>query len=159
MKKKSKPRRWVKSQNAVALAIEHACLITEKRNDQYRLIEIDAIASLRSGAFSSGQWNTLIAITNLSEVLAKDGIGVEVEEIAKRAEIALAQIRMRYQMTAQWSAKPEEIDAISEMQAYHNLQRTSIPYGDYCKFSTRAKQMQACGSALTYEEILRENGL
>lgn len=159
MKKKSKPRRWPKNQNAVALAMEHACLISEKRNDQYRLVELDAMASLRSGHFSHGQWNTLIAITNLSEVLAKAGIGVEVVEIAKQAEIALAQVRMRFKMTAEWKATPEEIDAVSELQQYHNLQRTSIPYGDYCRFSAKAKQMQASGAAVTYEEILRENGL
>lgn len=159
MKKKPKPRRWPKDQNVVALAMEHACIITKRRNDQFLLIELDCIASLRSGHFSNQQWNMLISLVNISEVMAKAGVGIEVVEPAKRAEIALAQIRARYQMTAEWRARPEEVDAISELHQYHNLQRTSITYGEYCKHVTKAEHLRVGGAALTYEEILRENGL
>ena len=159
MKKKPKPRRWPKDQNVVALAMEHACIITKSRNDQFLLIELDCIASLRSGHFSNQQWNMLISLVNISEVMAKAGVGIEVVEPAKRAEIALAQIRARYQMTAEWKARPEEVDAISELHQYHNLQRTSITYGEYCKHVTKAEHLRVGGAALTYEEILRENGL
>ena len=101
----------------------------------------------------------LISLVNISEVMAKAGVGIEVVEPAKKAEIALAQIRARYQMTAEWKAHPEEVDAISELHQYHNLQRTSITYGEYCKHVTKAEHLRIGGAALTYEEILRENGL
>lgn len=159
MKKQSKPRKWARVQNPIALAIEDAGYISVKTNNQFLTLELRSIGAMRDNCFGRYEWDAMLSLLRVAEVMAKAGKGVEVLEVAKRAEVALARIRMRYAQTAQWTTEPDEVESLSELQQYHNLQRQAVPYGEYKKFAAKANNINRTGGVKTCEEVLYEQNI
>lgn len=153
MKKKTK-RKYRSLTHPVEVAIERAALITTKRNNEYRNKELAAINRMARGPFDDDTWHVVLYVANQAELMGYGGVGHEVIEPARRAQIALARMRARRTPDGVWRAEPGEVFDLRELQEYHDLQRQSVPYGQYLEFVRRTLNKMRTGSLPNHEKIL-----
>jgi hypothetical protein len=153
MKKKTH-RKYTSKQHPVQLAIECASIITPQRNNEYRKRERSMLDRMAQGAFDDDTWHEALYMVNQSELMACVGIGPEVLEPVRRAQVSLARMRARRTPDCAWRADPGEVYELREVQEYHDLQRQSIPYGQYREFIKKTVNKTRTGSLPNYEQIL-----
>lgn len=156
---KKRTRRVVRStrNNPIQIAVESAAVITESRNGSYRIKEFAALNGMATGDFGPDEWTTLLYITNQSELMAEEGMGIEVAPCAAKAQRALAEIRAGKEEHGTWRATPQQVFDLRELQAYHDLQRQSMHYGKYREYRKRTEDKMRTGSLPTYTEFLEKS--
>lgn len=121
---------WIKT-NPIEHAIQGAAITSRKDLDQLLIRELSSLDAFTTGCATIKHWHDLAAVNNLAQTLAGKGIGIEVMEVAHRAETALIDAADRFQRTGKFGLTGEGIKAIRELIDYHDLQRSSISRAEY----------------------------
>jgi len=132
MRKRTVRRVW-SLVNPINHVLEGMGVAEGKKLNMLRLRELAAIESFCTGKAGMQEWCDLVAMLNIAEGMANDGIGLEVLEACKHAQDALMGAAKRYELTKRMGLTGEGLRAVRELYEYHDLQRTSISLGEYEK--------------------------
>lgn len=139
MRKTTKRKHW-KLLDPIRHAILGAGITQEHLLDKLRLTELAALDAMTKGWGTVQDWQEMVDMMNISEVMAMDGVGPEALPFCKRAQDALQEAALRYQNTMRMGLTGEGINALREVFEYHDLQRRSIPRSEYEKFIVKTRQ-------------------
>lgn len=137
-KKRTKRKIW-----ALLDPIQHALIgaaITPRKTlDKLRFLEYSALDAITKGKGTIQDWRTLVDVLNLSEVMAKGGVGPEVLPICEKAQEALHKAAMRYQSTLQMGLDGVGIQAVRELLEYADLQQASISRAEFEQYVKKTR--------------------
>jgi len=139
MRKTTKRKFW-KLIDPIRHAILGAGITQDHLLDKLRLTELAALDAMTKGLGTVHDWQELVDMMNISEVMAMEGIGPEALPYCKQAQNALERAALRYQETLRMGLCGEGIKALREVFEYHDLQRKSIPRSTYEKMIIKTKQ-------------------
>jgi hypothetical protein len=139
MRKQTKRKIW-KLIDPVRHAILGAGITQDHLLDKLRLTELAALDAMTKGLGTVQDWQELVDMMNISEVMAMEGIGPEALPHCKQAQDALERAALRYQETLRMGLSGEGIKALREVFEYHDLQRKSISRSLYEKMIIKTKQ-------------------
>jgi len=139
MRKTTKRKHW-KLLDPIRHAILGAGITQEHLLDKLRLTELAALDAMTKGWGTVQDWQELVDMMNISEVMSMDGVGPEALPFCQRAQDALQEAGLRYQNTMRMGLTGEGINALREVFEYHDLQRRSIPRSEYEKYIIKTRQ-------------------
>jgi hypothetical protein len=139
MRKTTKRKHW-KLLDPIRHAILGAGITQEHLLDKLRLTELAALDAMTKGWGTVQDWQELVDMMNISEVMSMDGVGPEALPFCQRAQDALQEAALRYQNTMRMGLTGEGINALREVFEYHDLQRRSIPRSEYEKYIIKTRQ-------------------
>lgn len=139
MRKKTKRKHWALI-DSVRHAILGAAITQDHLLDKLRLIELAALDAMTKGLGTIQDWQELTDMMNISEVMARDGVGPEALPVCQQAQEALEQAARRYETTRKMGLTGTGINALREVFEYHDLQRRSIPRSEYEKYIIKTRQ-------------------
>lgn len=139
MRKTTKRKHW-KLIDPVRHAILGAGITQDHLLDKLRLIELAALDAMTKGLGTIQDWQELTDMMNISEVMARDGVGPEAIPVCQQAQEALEQAARRYETTRRMGLTGTGINALREVFEYHDLQRRSIPRSKYEKYIIKTRQ-------------------
>jgi len=125
MRKKTKRKHWALL-DVVQHAVVGAAITPRATLDKLRFLEYSALDAITKGHGTVQDWRTLVDVLNLSEVMAKGGLGPEVLPVCAQAQEALHKAAMRYQETKRMGLDGPGIQAIRDLIEYADLQQASI---------------------------------
>lgn len=131
--RKKKYRKVYALVNPLIYAMEGAAVTPEAVLDKLRQGELLAIEAFRTGTATVHDWQTLADMTNLTQSMARDGIGPEALEPAQRCEVALIEAHARLQRTGRLGTTGEGLMTMRDVYEYHDLQRQSVSRSVYEK--------------------------
>lgn len=115
----------------VAHAIAGACITTDDCLDSLKANEKAAVEAMRTGNATVYTWQELVDINNISQVMARQGIGPEALVDCMIAEIELKHAAKRFEETGRMLLTGTGLRAINEVLEWHHMQRTSISRAQY----------------------------
>ena len=107
--------------------------------DKLRTLEYSALESITKGQGTVQDWRTLVDVLNLSETMARGGIGPEVLPVCEKAQEALHKAAMRYQETMRMGLDGTGIQAIRELIEYADLQQSSISRSEFERYIQKTR--------------------
>jgi hypothetical protein len=110
----------------IAHAIAGAGIITRNALDKLRLAEYAALDAMIRGYGTVQDWKTLTDVLNLSETMARGGVGPEVLPYCATAQESLKKAALRYQSTMRMGLDGQGITALRNLIEYADLQQSSI---------------------------------
>jgi hypothetical protein len=137
-RKKTKRKHWNLIDN-VTHAIVGAAITQRDKLDKLRLLEYSALDAITRGHGTVQDWRTLVDVLNLSEIMARGGVGAEVLPICEKAQESLHKAAMRYQETMRMGLDGEGIKAIRDLIEYADLQQSSIPRSEFERYIQKTK--------------------
>jgi hypothetical protein len=139
MRKRVKRQVWALI-NPLVHALEGATIAPRDKLDKLRLTEYSALDSITKGQGTIQDWHTLTQVLNLSETMARHGVGRdEVLPVCEKAQKALHDAALRYQKTMRLGLTGEGIQAIRELIQYADLQQSSISRSEFEKYIKKTK--------------------
>lgn len=99
--------------------------------DQVRLRNLSAIDAFAHGRATVNDWRTVADMHNISETMAKGGIGPEVLEACAAVDAALTDCYHRHERTGKLGMTGPQLVALRELHEYHDLQIQSITRGEF----------------------------
>jgi len=134
MRKRTKRKVW-----ALIDPIQHGIIgasITHRdKLDKLRMLEYSALEAMTKGHGTVTDWRTLVDVLNLSEMMARNGIGKdEVMPICQKAQDALHQAAERYQSTMKMGLSGQGIQAVRDLIEYADLQQSSISRSEFERY-------------------------
>jgi hypothetical protein len=130
MRKKCRRKIWAKV-NPIEYAITGAAITAEDKLDVLRLGELSAIESMVKGNATTADWRILVDMLNIAEIMAINGIGIEVLEVCKIVQKEMEAAAHRYEKTRKMGLSGTGIRHIKELYELHDLQRTSISRAEF----------------------------
>jgi hypothetical protein len=138
MRKQTRRKIW-----ALIDPIQHGIIgaaITPRQTlDKLRFTEYAALDAITKGMGTIQDWRTLVDVLNLSEMMAKNGIGPEVLPVCQQAQEALHKAAIRYQETMRMGLDGVGIKAIRDLLEYADLQQGSITRAEFERFVQKTK--------------------
>lgn len=139
MRKQTKRKIW-----ALIDPIQHgiigAAITPRKTLDKLRFTEYAALDAITKGMGTVGDWRTLVDVLNLSETMARHGIGrEEVLPVCEKAQTALHEAAMRYQKTMKMGLDGLGIQALRDLLEYADLQQGSISRAEFERYVKKTK--------------------
>jgi hypothetical protein len=139
MRKKTKRKVW-----ALIDPIQHGIIgaaITQRdKLDKLRMLEYSALDAITKGQGTIHDWRSLVDVLNLSEMMARGGIGKdEVLPVCEKAQKALHEAAMRFQSTKRMGLSGEGIQAIRDLIQYADLQQSSISRSEFERYIQKTK--------------------
>jgi hypothetical protein len=138
MRKKTKRKIW-----SLIDPIQHGIIgaaITQRdKLDKLRTLEYSALEAMTKGMGTVTDWRTLVDVLNLSETMARGGIGPEVLPVCEKAQEALHKAATRYQETFKMGLDGAGIQAIRELIEYADLQQSSISRSEFERYIQKTK--------------------
>lgn len=139
MRKQTKRKIW-----ALIDPIQHgiigAAITPRKTLDKLRFTEYAALDAITKGMGTVGDWRTLVDVLNLSETMARHGIGRdEVLPVCEKAQTALHEAAMRYQKTMKMGLDGLGIQALRDLLEYADLQQGSISRAEFERYVKKTK--------------------
>lgn len=125
MKKRTKRKMW-NLVDPIAHAIAGAGITTRDALDKLRLAEYAALDAMIRGYGTVQDWKTLTDVLNLSETMARGGVGPEVLPYCTTAQDSLKKAALRYQSTMRMGLDGQGITALRNLIEYADLQQSSI---------------------------------
>lgn len=116
-----------------------AAITQREKLDKLRLLEYSALDAITKGSGTVQDWRTLVDVLNLSETMARGGIGVEVLPVCEKAQESLHKAAMRYQETMRMGLDGEGIKAIRDLIEYADLQQSSISRSEFERYIQKTK--------------------
>ena len=116
-----------------------AAITPRKTLDKLRFLEYSALDAITKGMGTIQDWRTLVDVLNLSEVMAKAGVGPEVLPVCQKAQEALHKAAMRYQETMRMGLDEGGIQALRELLEYADLQQASISRSEFEKYVKKTR--------------------
>ena len=138
MRKKTKRKVW-NLIDPLTHAIVGASITQRDKLDKLRMLEYSALEAMTKGQGTVTDWRTLVDVLNLSEMMAKNGIGPEVLPICEKAQEGLHKAAMRYQETMKMGLDGQSIQAIRELIQYADLQQSSISRAEFEKYIQKTR--------------------
>lgn len=149
MKKQCKRRHW-NLIDPVAHAIAGAAITDQASLNKLRLIELSAIEAMSKGQATINDWQSLVDMLNICEIMALEGIGPEALVCCEIAQQALEGVAKRYETIKRMGLSGEGIQAVREVYDYHDLQRTSISRSEYERMIDKTrKHLQSRSELIT----------
>lgn len=130
MKKRCNRKVWALV-NPITHAIEGAAIITDEVIQGLRTRELSAIESFRSGSAGLQEWSDLVALMNVAENMAFNGVGPEAKPTLDEAHGHLITAAKRYEATKRMGLTGPGLQCMREMYEWHDLQRKSISRAEY----------------------------
>jgi len=131
MKKKCKRKIWSTTINPITHAISGARVTEDRLLDKLRMRELSAFDSMVKGWGTVEDWRVLVDMMNIAEMMGKSGIGPEVLPYCEEGCQAMTEAARRYQKSMNMGLSGVGINALREICAYHDLQRTSVSRSVY----------------------------
>lgn len=119
--------------NPVKHAIEGAAITPQDELARVRLRELAAVEAFARGMASRQDWYDLCALLNLTEVMAKAGIGPEALDACARLQAELVASAERFRRTGRMGVTGPGLRAMRDVYEYHDLQRQSVSRSEYEK--------------------------
>ena len=126
MRKRCRRKVWSTEINPVAHAIAGAAITTRSQLNDLRAREYSALDEMVNGRGTLEHWNTLKDLLNLSETMARSGIGIEVLEVCQKAQDALVECGKYFEKTGHFCFSGPGIQAMRDLIEYADLQQSSI---------------------------------
>ena len=131
MKKMCKRKIWSTTINPITHAIAGARITDESLLDKLRMRELSAFDAMVKGWGTVDDWRLLVDMMNIAEMMGKSGIGPEVLPYCEEGCQAMTEAARRYQHTMKMGLSGVGINALREICAYHDAQRTSVSRSVY----------------------------
>ena len=138
MRKRTKRKVW-NLIDPIQHAVIGAAITPRQTLDKLRVLEYAALDAITRGKGTVQDWRTLVDVLNLSEVMAKDGIGPEVLPVCAKAQESLHKAAMRYQDTMRMGLDGVGIQAIRELIEYADLQQGCISRSEFERYVMKTK--------------------
>jgi chemotaxis response regulator CheB len=117
-----------------------AAITQRDKLDKLRMLEYSALDAITKGQGTIHDWRTLVDVLNLSETMARNGIGKdEVLPVCEKAQKALHEAAMRFQSTKRMGLSGEGIQAIRDLIQYADLQQSSISRSEFERYIQKTK--------------------
>lgn len=113
--------------DCVSHGIAGAAITDRASLNKLRTKEYAALDEMIYGRGTLEHWQTLTEVLNIAEMMAKEGIGVEVLDACQKAQEALIAAGKRYEKTGKFGFDGPGIKAIRDLIEYADLQQSSIP--------------------------------
>jgi len=140
MRKRTKRKIWGLLSDPIAHVIIGAAITPRQTLDKLRLTEYAALESITKGKGTIQDWRTLVDVLNLSEQIARAGIGKdEVLPVCEKAQKALHESAIRYQKTMRIGLDGVGIQAIRDLLEYADLQQGSITRAEFEKYVKKTR--------------------
>ena len=153
MRKQTKRKVWALI-DPLTHAIVGASITQRDKLDKLRTLEYSALDAITKGKGTIHDWRVLVDVLNLSEMMAKNGIGKEeVMPVCQKAQDALHKAATRYQNTLQIGLSGEGIKAIRELLEFADLQQSSISRSEFEKYIKKTKDYIKSNNDLVVEII------
>ena len=153
MKKKCRRKVWSTNINPIAHAIAGACITDVNSLNQLRLGEVRSLEAMKSGQAGVQEWQILVDMMNIAEMMGRNGIGPEVLEHCDVATQALHESAMRYKETRKMGLSGVGFRALGDIMEYHDLQRTSISRAKYQEMIEKTRNyLKSHGKYVTHIE-------
>jgi hypothetical protein len=130
MRKKCRRKHW-NLLDPIAHAIAGAAITDQQSLNKLRMLELSAIEAMSKGQGTVTDWQNLVDMLNICEMMALQGIGPEALNACEIAQKALSDAAKRYEAIQRMGLTGQGIQAIREVYSYHDLQRTSISRSQY----------------------------
>ena len=130
MRKKCRRKHWHLI-DPIAHAIAGAAITDQQSLNKLRMLELSAIEAMSKGQGTITDWQNLVDMLNICEMMALQGIGPEALNPCEIAQKALSDAAKRYEAIKRMGLTGQGIQAIREVYSYHDLQRTSISRSQY----------------------------
>jgi len=130
MRKKTK-RTVYKLVDPITYAITGSMITDTETLDKLRLGELTSIEAFRIGKATKQDWHTINDMANISETMARNGIGIEALPASELAHEHLKDAYERFKRTGKLGINGPALQAFRECFEYHDLQRISIPRSQY----------------------------
>lgn len=137
MRKKCQRKIWSTTINPIAHAIAGARITDKALLDKLRLRELSAFDAMVKGWGTVDDWRLLVDMMNIAEMMGKSGIGPEVLPYCEEGCQAMTEAALRYQNTMKMGLSGVGINALREICAYHDAQRTSVSRSVYENMITK----------------------
>jgi hypothetical protein len=138
MRKRTKRKMW-NLIDPIQHAIVGAAITPRQTLDKLRVLEYSALDAMTKGLGTVQDWRTLVDVLNLSEVMAKAGIGPEVLPVCAKAQDALHKAALRYQETMRMGFDGTGIQAVRELIEYADLQQGSISRAEFEQYVKKTR--------------------
>ena len=129
--------------NPVSFAMQGAAITPDEDLNKLRARELAAIDAFARGFATLQDWNSVVALLNLTEQLARSGVGPEALPACELAQAHLINAQEIFEATRQMGTTDAGLDAFRDLWGFHDLQRQSIGRSRYEKAiqTTRARVM------------------
>jgi hypothetical protein len=138
MRKQVKRKVWALL-NPIKHSIEGACITDREKLDKLRVMEYSALEAITKGMGTIQDWHTLTEVLNLSETMARAGVGPEVLPICEKAQKALHEAALRFQKTGKLGLTGEGIQSVRELIQYADLQQSSISRSEFERYIQKTR--------------------
>jgi hypothetical protein len=138
MRKRTKRKVW-NLIDPIQHGIIGAAITQRDKLDKLRTLEYSALEAITKGQGTVQDWRTLVDVLNLSETMARAGIGPEVLPVCQKAQESLHKAAMRYQETFKMGLDGAGIQAVRELISYADLQQSSISRSEFEKYIQKTK--------------------
>jgi hypothetical protein len=137
-RKKTKRKHW-NLIDPIQHGIIGAAITQRDKLDKLRMLEYSALESITKGSGTIHDWRTLVDVLNLSEMMARGGVGPEVLPVCQKAQDSLHKAALRYEDTKKMGLDGQGIVAIRELIEYADLQQSSISRSEFEKYIKKTK--------------------
>ena len=138
MRKQVKRKVWALV-NPITYALEGASITKRDKLDKLRVMEYSALDAITKGKGTVTDWHTLTEVLNLSETMARAGVGPEVLPVCETAQKALHEAALRFQKTGKLGLTGEGIQAVRELIQYADLQQSSISRSEFERYIQKTR--------------------
>jgi len=139
MRKQTKRKVWALL-DPITHALTGAAITQRDKLDKLRMLEYSALDAITKGQGTIHDWRTLVDVLNLSETMARNGIGKdEVLPVCEKAQKALHEAALRFQSTKRMGLSGEGIQAVRELIQYADLQQSSISRSEFERYIQKTK--------------------
>ena len=153
MRKRCRRKVWSTNIDTIAHAIAGACITDTGSLNELRKNELKALEAMKAGEGCVQDWQYLVDMLNISEMMGRKGIGPEVLEHCEIANDALHRAAKRYEATKKMGMSGEGLKALGDIMEYHDLQRTSISRSQYEKMIQKTRNyLKSHGKYVTHIE-------
>jgi len=139
MRKKVKRKVWALL-DPITHALTGAAITQRDKLDKLRMLEYSALDAITKGQGTIHDWRSLVDVLNLSEMMARGGIGKdEVLPVCQKAQKALHEAALRFQSTKRMGLSGEGIQAVRDLIQYADLQQSSISRSEFERYIQKTK--------------------
>lgn len=118
----------------IKFAIDGAAITPDEQLNQLKLRELAAIDAFAKGCAGLRDWQDIVDMANLCELMASNGVGPEATEDCAKLQAHMVEAARRFQRTKKMGTTGPGLQAMRNVFECHHLQRTSISRGEYERF-------------------------
>lgn len=132
-RKKRSRKTWDAPVTAAARAIAATSVTPTDALDKLRTSELLSVAAFADGRARWADVDIACGMINLTEFIARQGIGPEALEACARAEVALRDAVARFRKTGTLELCATGVAALRDVHEFHDLQRQSVPRDEFLR--------------------------